>query len=281
MAQKQPTAQSRTRALAAWCFFAAAPVGAAEIDFREAWGYGIVVDVHVQGVGPLAFLLDTGSESTVVRPEVAIRLGLRPFARIELVTVAGRRHVPQARLASLGLAGVPLGPLDVLIHALPAVRAGGQPIDGLLGRDALRDVSFTIDYVRRRLVLGRDLAGDGLPYQEIDGRPVVEARLRCHGDPVRMTVDSGVGGVVLFERSRPLPIRTTERVTALTNTGATSLRGGRLEALCLGRARLLDVPVAVQAEAAADRREDGLLPTRLFARVHFDAQRRTVRLEPW
>jgi hypothetical protein len=99
---------------------------------------------------------------------------------------------------------------------------------------------------------------------------------------MRMALDSGVGAVVLFERSGRLPVATPEVITARTNAGTLALRGGRLAALCLGSARLRDVPVAIQGrEAAEGRPEDGLLPTRLFARVQFDAPRRTVRVEPW
>ena len=72
------------------------------------------------------------------------------------------------------------------------------------------------------------------------------------------------------------------RTTAHTNAGITHLRAGRLESLCAGPARLRDLTVAIQERAAGDARpEDGLLPTRLFARVHFDPRAKTVALEPW
>jgi predicted aspartyl protease len=278
------TSQSRTRAAVVLGLLAAGiPAAAAmpEIRYRETWGYGVVVAVHVQGVGPLDFLLDTGADSTVVHPDLAQRLGLKPTGQVELITLAGARYVPQAT-ATVALGEATLGPIEVLIHDLAAARAADPHLVGILGRNALRRTSFTLDHGRRRVVLGRVPGGAGVPYEDVEGRTVVDARLRCDGEPIRMALDSGVGAVVLFQRSRPLPVDAPDTVRAHTNTGETRLRAGRLDALCLGPTRMLDVPVAVQeAEAAAGRIEDGLLPTRLFRRVHFDLEHRTVRVEPW
>jgi hypothetical protein len=281
-----PTPQSRSRTCAALCFLAAvtpadAPA-APEIRYREAWGFGVVVPVYVQGVGPFEFLLDTGADSTVIHPDLAQRLELKPSARVELMTLAGPRLVPLTTVSALRLGQMELGIAEVLVHDMSAARAADARLDGILGRNALRDTTFTIDHRRRRVVFESAPADWGVPYHYVDGRPVVEATLCGRGEPMRMALDSGVGGVVLFERSPPLPVATAEVITARTNAGPLMLRGGRLEALCLGPARLRDVPVAIRGrEAAEGRPEDGLLPTGLFARVQFDAARRTVRVDPW
>jgi predicted aspartyl protease len=285
------TPQSRTRALAALCLLWSASAGTAttgaavageEIRYREAWGYAVVVPVYIQGLGPFEFLLDTGADTTVVHPDLARRLGLRPTARIELMTLAGSRIVPLATLPTMRVGGTSLDGVEVLIHDMAAARAADGRLDGILGRNALRETSFTIDHARRRVRLGGPATAGGVPYEEIEGRLVIAARLGCAGDPIRLALDSGIADVVLFEGSRPLPVTATSRVTARTNAGDTALRSGRLDALCLGSARLDDVAVAVQARDRAEGRiEDGLVPTRLFARVHFDPHHKTVRLEPW
>lgn len=283
MEWNRPTSQSRTRAAQAlWCLAAlSVPAGAdtLEIRYREGHAGRVIVPVHVQGLGPFEFLLDTGADATVVHPDLAAAAGLVPTARIELVTVAGTTLVPQAA-ANVSLAGLPLGRLDLLIHGLPAARMHDPALMGILGRDAFRASPFAIDHLRQRITLGGPPPAGAIPYEEIDGRPVVQAQLRCTGPPLRLALDSGASGLILFEGPRPLPLVTGGRMAARTNAGATSVRTGRLEALCVGRARLGDLPVAVMDRPAPARGEDGLLPTRLFARIHFDPRLKTVKLEP-
>ena len=279
-----PRPQSRTHALAALCFASAAlPAAGSEIPFREVWGYGVVVPVSIQGLGPFDFFLDTGADVTVVREDLAGRVGLVATDRVAVSSIGGRRLVAQASVGALALGPIALGPMDVLVHDMRAARADDARLVGILGRNALRGVSFTIDHARRRVIVAAAPGADGqvAPVQ-VGGRPVIDAHLRCAGEPLRLALDSGIGGIVLFEGERPLPLTLPDRVTARTNLGDAALRAGRLEALCVGPARLVDVPVAVQAHAAAGAPpEDGLLPTRLFARVHFDARRNEVRIEPW
>jgi hypothetical protein len=279
-----PTSQSRTRAaLALSCLLGLGAPAAAdvlEIRYREGQAGAVIVPVSVQGLGPFDFLLDTGADTTVVHPDVAALARLRPTARIALVTLAGTRLVPQA-ISDVSLAGAPLGRLDVLIHDLPAARAQDRGVRGILGRDAFRTTPVMIDHVRRQLTVGGPPLAGALPYEDIDGRPVVQAHLRCGGPPLRLALDSGASGLVLFERAPPLPLVTDGRLEAWTNAGRTSVRAARLEALCVGQARLRDLRVAVLDGPAGPRAEDGLLPTRLFARVHFDPRAKTVTLEPW
>jgi len=277
------TTQSRTRALALLCLAWAPAVGAAEIPYREAWGYAVVVPVHVQDLGPFDFLLATGTDVTVVHQDLARRIGLVPTSRVEVKSVVGSRLVPQASVTALSVGPVPLGPMDALLHDMSAARGEDGLLRGILGQNALHGVSFTIDNVRRRVIVGEAAAEvDAVAGTDGEGRPTIEARLGCAGEPLRLTLDSGVEGIILFEGAKRLPIGFPGRVTARTNLGTAALRAGRLEALCVGPARLVDVPVAVQErEAVGAPRTDGLLPTRLFARVHFDAQRKEVRVEPW
>lgn len=281
-----PTSQSRRRAGLTLCLTAGLVVRASaetvEIEYREAWGYGVVVPVHIQGLGLFDFLLDTGTDVTVVRSDLAHRLGLVPTSRVELATLAGQRLVPQATLRGLALGGVRLTPVDVLIHDMAATHGRVAHLTGMLGRNALAGLSFTIDHARRRIRLGGPTMEGGVTYTEEQGRPVVEALLRCGGEPIRLVLDSGAAGLVLFEGTRSLPVATPDRIRATTNLGAVTLRAGRLDALCLGSARLRDVRVAVQPRQPGDTRtEDGILPTSLFARVQFDGRRKQVRLDPW
>ena len=268
----QPTGQSRTRAALALSWVLCSGRASAEI----------LAAVGVQGVGPFPFLVDTGADSTVVHPDLAREAGLRPTARIELVTLAGIRLVPQAP-ATIVLEDGTTTSVDVLIHELSAARAQHAGVRGILGRDALGMAPFTLDHARRRLVREARSAAGAIPYELVEGRPLIEARLGCGGPALRLALDSGANGVVLFgDGSRPLALDASSVALARTNGGTASLRAGRIDCLCVGGRRLTDVAIAVQERSHAPGRvEDGLLPTRLFARVHFDPRARTVTLEPW
>ena len=280
-----PTSKSRALAAAVLCLLHAevtlAAPGPLEIRYREAWGYAVVVPVRIQGVGPVDFLLDTGTDVTVVRSDLARRLGLVPTARLSVASVAGERDLPRATLDPIELGGRALGPLDVVVHDMTAAVAADSRLAGILGQNALRNLAFTLDHQRRRVILDAPpLAGRAFPQGE--GRPTLDAHLGCSGPRVRLTLDSGIGGLLLFEGATRLPLEPIGWTTATTNLGRIALRSGRLGALCIGDTRLHDVAVAVQPRReGATPPEDGLLPTRAFARVHFDGPRRQVRLEPW
>ena len=68
-----------------------------------------VVGVYLDGDGPFDFLLDTGTSTTVVTPELAARLGLRPSDSVILITVAGESdgHVVEPGPPHLGQGGEP------------------------------------------------------------------------------------------------------------------------------------------------------------------------------
>src|SRR5215212_11871208 len=73
-----------------------------------------VVPVYLEGRGPFDFLLDTGTNSTIVTPEVAARLGLRPTDRVTLVTVAGESSLPRARLRRVTVGGSAASDVEAL-----------------------------------------------------------------------------------------------------------------------------------------------------------------------
>src|SRR5215204_3444159 len=64
-----------------------------------------VVSIRIDDQGPFDFLLDTGTNSTLVTPELAARLRIRPTDRVTLITVAGEREVPRARLRKVEVGG--------------------------------------------------------------------------------------------------------------------------------------------------------------------------------
>ena len=259
--------------------------GAAAADevlpFREAWGWAAVVPVQVEGRGPYELLVDTGATFSVLDPALAAELGVGAVGPATRLTLAGEDEVELARVR-LGLGTASLDEVQVLVAAVPAIQADQPRIRGLLGQSALSRLAYTIDHERRRLVLhgSADASARARP---APGRPTLEVRLGCGKQPPsRFVLDSGVPAPVLFQRAgRPLDVEHRGLVRAATNGGAAVWREGRIASLCVAGRRTGPHPVVVRPETGDGREEDGLLPTRLFARVRVDPAGAVVDLVPW
>jgi hypothetical protein len=199
-----------------------------------------------------------------------------------VVTAAGSTPARSARIDRLELGTQGLRDVEVSVAPLPALLEGeNDSIVGLLGQSALRGLDFTLDHRRRRIVFedDGDRSGVVVPIETVDGAPTVSAQIGCGGDPLRLTLDSGVAHPLLFAHLS-LPLEPNEWMDARTNAGDTRLRAGRLKALCIGAARLESLAYALQSgEEAGGRVPDGLLPTRLFAHIRFEPSKGIVRLK--
>ena len=113
-------------------------------------GAPILVSARINGAGPVALILDTGAERTLVAPAALARLGITPpgtrDATIQGVTGATRADV--VSIQSLEVGSARAGPLAIIAH--DAELAGA---DGLLGQDFLSLFSLTIDAAARLVTL--------------------------------------------------------------------------------------------------------------------------------
>ena len=124
-------------------------------------------DVILNKKEKATLLLDTGATSTVISPDVAGRLGIRPGedAPKHSVTVFGGNtiEVPYVSLSNVTLGGA-------VVKNITAGVYQGHPkapfIDGILGVDFLNHFTVTIDHVSSRLTLtpqrGNMIYGDRL-----------------------------------------------------------------------------------------------------------------------
>lgn len=268
------------RVLAATSLVLGPGVAAADesIPFREAWGWAVVVPVAFGGSGVYELLLDTGTSSTILEPGLAEQIGLDAASSANLVTPAGKRPVALGSV-DLRLGGTRLESVEVLVAELPAIRGDEPRIRGILGQSALARLEYTIDYARRRLVVH---GASGPAASPPAPRPVLDARLGCGGAPLRLVLDSGIAAPILFERSgRPLRLALGSSVRVETNAGAAEWREARLDSLCVAGERSGPLRVVVRPETAPARDEDGLLPSRFFARVRVGRAGSVVAVDRW
>jgi hypothetical protein len=250
---------------------------------------GIVVSVGVtgsQGTGQFQFLLDTGSNGSIVSDDVVARVSAPVVARAAMTTAAGSEMLPIASIARLSLGSQHREGFTATV--LPKARLGNLRVKGVLGQDFLANLNYTIDYKRKQLSWdaaeprpGND-AGK-LVLRESQGRLLVELP-QSRDVIVRFVPDSGAAGLVVFDRhvggSPAVPLRPAVGLVSLTTlTGRRDVRMAIIPRLQVGAAQLFDAPAVVVDRPDPDAPEgDGLLPLSFFASVTFNARERYLVL---
>jgi predicted aspartyl protease len=101
----------------------------------------MTVAVSVAGTGPYEFLVDTGSERTVISRELARRLKLTSGAGAILHSVMGRNDVSTVHIPHLKVSSNVISVSDA-----PALSASNIGADGMLGIDSLRSQRVLFDF---------------------------------------------------------------------------------------------------------------------------------------
>src|SRR5450631_3510745 len=65
------------------------------IHFERLRGQTIAVPVILNGRGPFQFVLDTGTDSSIIDAHLAQELGLKPVDSLTLLTATGEKTVPR------------------------------------------------------------------------------------------------------------------------------------------------------------------------------------------
>lgn len=235
-----------------------------ELRLGRSDGGLFTVQVAIADHGPLTFLLDTGSQRTIVTPAVARMAGLTVYPGARLLTSAGARDAGQAWAPTLRIGHIALANHPLIVADVNGVGRGSRAVDGILGHDVLGRVDYRLDTRRGRLTLGEsaDAVEDAvvLPFVLDRGRIVVEVRRSPETRPLRMVLDSGATNAVFRrsaldrtdERSRgAVRVRTASTVMTAASTDAIDLTIG---------GQFLRVPRAVILDGTVHSDTDGLLP---------------------
>jgi predicted aspartyl protease len=225
------------------------------ITFQLHRDYIAIAEGSIGGLAGLKFVLDTGSNPTVIHERVArqLRLATRPDA---LNLVGGAIALEAAVLSELSLGGITARELEVLVQDLdPLERELGSRIDAILGLDVLAQRNLAIDYHRKLLHFRAD---PGEPRVAMETRQgFVAVPVEISGIRVRLALDTGASGIVLFEN------RLRGRLPRLRATGtrtSTGLGGARVDRLVeLPRVRIGDYEFG-PVQAAMTEASPGTLP---------------------
>lgn len=259
---------------------AAVPRIGGTIRFERLANHIIAVPVFLNGRGPFQFVLDTGTDSSIIDTRLAQELGLNTDDRLTLLTVAGQKTVTRTfvQTASVGQAvgrDVELlaTNLDSVFHD-PSVR-------GVLGQNFLQQFDIFLDYSKGTVALlspGEAVPPGGVrvPISLEHSRPALLWNV-TPGRELRLLLDSGSSSLIFFRTDIPHFQRCmvhTCRQTITTPTSAAPALSGTLSFLVIGDACLHDVPATYMPKPAAGDNIDGMLPTALFHTVYINNHER-------
>jgi len=256
----------------------------------------IVIPVRINQSGPYDFVVDTGSQITVIDPLLAAELDLKPRGTVGLVSVGSYVQASITVLDTLEAASHVVEKPLAVVEDLGQIRAAASRIRGVLGENFLAHFDLLIDYGDKLLCLDETRAmresvrgehiplvspqdpASELPFTE---RLVVSVHLSGAGTRTTLLqLDSGSDGLILYPRREETKLQLLEKAT---------LRGQQAFAVLppqdmrIGSRTLSRVSFVTPLRPGKDlpaRQEDGLLPTLLFQRVFISASNHYVVFDP-
>ncbi|WP_296679706.1 retroviral-like aspartic protease family protein [Novosphingobium sp.] len=117
----------------------------------------MTVPVRVHEKGPFSFLVDTGSQNTVLSTDLAARLGIVIKTRATLVGIAGREQVD-----AVSVEQIDIGRRTYYGLFAPLLTHTNIGADGILGVDSLQGQRVLIDFEKRLMAIGdaKELGGN-------------------------------------------------------------------------------------------------------------------------
>ena len=248
----------------------------------------LTVPVTIAGQGPFRFMVDTGSQATVIDPGLADRLALEPAGQAVLIGVASSKAVQTVHLDDIALGSRTFGGLRA-----PLLESRNIGADGILGIDSLQDQRVLFDFRRNRLEIDDAKTLGGKRGFEIVVRArrelgqLIIADAQLDGVRTAVIVDTGsqtsLGNSALREAMK----RNARGAITVSDIHGATIDGkvGFARKLVMGRGELQNVAIAF-ADARTFEHLDlsetpalilGMEHLRLFDRVAIDfAQSRVL-----
>ena len=237
----------------------------------------VFADICIRGSGPYRFLVDTGSETSLIEPELAAELKLQPQFRVEVITQNTTRLLPGLKIEEIRIGQKRLHDVEIVFHDLAEARRLDPSIVGVLGMNALDQFDFAL----RPRSATLDIAparppGQAVPFYRIEDRLAIKARMGR--EDLTLIVDSGATHIVLFRMPKAMANSPALPTTFGTLEGARSAVPTCWTAgMTFSRSlRFGTLPAAVVSRR--DSRADGLIPASLFREIYVDHTRSEIVL---
>lgn len=249
----------------------------------------MTVPVRVHEKGPFEFLVDTGSQNTVLSHDLAAKLGIEGKRRATLVGIAGKEEVDAVSVDQLDI-----GRRSYFGLFAPLLADDHIGADGILGVDSLQGQRVLIDFDKKLMAIGDAKALGGNRGYEI----VVTARRRSgqlivtnakiNGILTDVVIDTGAQGTI---GNRALQSAMIKRKKRLEQTVLRSVTGQEIVAdigvgrtLNIGRININNVQIAfadTPAFAALGLGDKpavllGMRELKVFKRIAIDFETRKI-----
>jgi len=175
------------------------PVHPTELPFHMSHGMLIVIPGRIGNLRNLRFVLDTGTTQTVVDRRVRDQLHLSCRRGNPLVNFNRTVGLEQCTLPEIEIGSFRLTRLPVYVARLTRLSGFLDEADVLVGLDVLGASKFTIDYASDEVTFYSMKRPATPPAKDPDDPLCMTAVIQIQGHPVRLIVDTGVRGVLLYE----------------------------------------------------------------------------------
>ena len=213
----------------------------------------VTIPIHIDGKGPWNFIIDTGSQRTVIARDLAEQLALPPRANVTILSMTGRTEAETVAVPKLGFGGGTIDDIEA-----PVLEGENLGAPGLLGLDSLHAKRLLLNFRTGRM----EISASGGSRRRIAIDPdaiVVEARRRrgqlilldseVNGMTVAVMLDTGshfsIGNLALRDRliaKKRAPDMAEAVLTSVTG-GQLTGQVGRIKSVRMGRVNLIQVPV--------------------------------------
>jgi hypothetical protein len=266
------------------------------LPVRIIGGHLMVVSVSINDRGPFDFLVDTGTNTTLIDPALVKELGLTPKDSLQLASLGSSTNVPRYYFQTFRVGPASVSNQEALGVPLPQITALDRKIRGVLGMNFLLHFSFRLNYDRRTLELypfpeAADVpAGLRVPVEINESRLLIKvASSASPRGSWKLALDSGIAQFLIFQ-ARILPPsgpgacggKANCLMQVSTNLADHSASTMLLHDVSIAEALLPETQVVVlrnDLQKPSDP-QDGLLPAAPFHSVFFDRTNATVIFSP-
>jgi hypothetical protein len=276
------------------------PGNVASVPLHIVDRHRIVVAVSINHTGPYNFLLDTGTQITMIDPSLAAALNLDTRGAAVVAGVGSGQSASYAQLDLVEAGFHAVANQKVLVYDLQNLHSADPHLRGILGEDFLEQFDLLIDNAHRLLCLDDSAAmraevkGPHIPLvatAEADeagatpGLLLITVRLSGGLRPVRLLLDSGVNEPILFNASEYMLLRPSHDVP-VRGSGVDGtqpiLTALPPQVVKIGSLELSGVSFfsTTTEKDSFVKGFDGVLTTGLFRRVFIDHADRFAVLEP-
>jgi predicted aspartyl protease len=252
------------------------PQNGQKIHFRTIRNSIIAVPVSLNGRGPFDFVLDTGTDTSIIDTELANQLGLKYIDEATLFTAAGRHSFSRAFIQTVAVGGTVGRDVEVLATEVnPIFR--DRKVRGVLGENFLIHFDILLDYKNGVVDLRspcnpEPIKGVRIPISFEHGRPALLWKT-SNGSDLRLLLDSGTSALTFFKADvsnfRPCIVQACN-ASMETIVSSSAVYPGIVPSFHIGDASLHDVPAFYSAQKPDGDNLDGMLPTGIFRFVYIN-----------